>query len=429
MAPASVAKAEASRMEHGVHNRLKHVDHCRLHDAIPHGRNSQRALRRPVGFGNPPPPHRCRTIGSVTQFGLQPIEFRPLMLGELRTRLPVNARSPVLAQDLLGRAGQVQAARHLIPQRVPFASSHFVCHQCRHHAICPNRSMSPLVDPRKLPSRGSRKRHCDWDVISTRGRGSTCRRFSHFTSTFLLPFAPPRYAARLPSYYESSDFCRAASSNVIGIASFVPLRHAIRHRGAWAIDHAASPTANGHDTSSTSFTRQISLLSSFDLPTIPSPTTTLPFRHGRFPTLRHRRDLPRLSPGQTLRSKGSAVARSRVRTSLGASPTGLAESSSRSLRTGRSSQIALHPSSRKRSYHCRLQAGNVRLRGTCTLLIKRLHRRTRCSISCCLFLASEPLGPWEEGTIRSCSDTRKNAHRKQRHGQETPWGQNWMAVG
>jgi len=145
---------------------------------------------------------------------------------------------------------------------------------------------------------------------------------------------------------------------------------------AWAIDHAASPTADGYDTSSTSFTRQISLLNSFDLLTIPSPTTTLPFRHGRFPTLRHRRDLPRLSPGQTLRSKGSAVARSRVRTSLGASPTGLAESSSLALRTGHSSQIALHPSSRKRSYHCRLQAGNVRLRGTCTLLIKRLHRRT-----------------------------------------------------
>ncbi len=47
--------------------------------------------------------------------------------------------------------------------------------------------------------------------------------------------------------------------------------------------------------------------------------------------------------------------------------------------TCRSSQIALHPSSRKRSDHCRLQAGNVRLRGACTLLIKRLHRRTSCT--------------------------------------------------
>ena len=64
----------------------------------------------------------------------------------------------------------------------------------------------------------------------------------------------------------------------------------------------------------------------------------------------------------------------RVRSSPGASPTGLAESSSLALRMGRSSQVALHLSSRKRSYHCRLQAGNVSLEGTCTLLIKRLHR-------------------------------------------------------
>ena len=122
--------------------------------------------------------------------------------------------------------------------------------------------------------------------------------------------------------------------------------------------------------------RQISLLIYFDLPTIPPPTTTSPFRYDRFSTLLHRRSLPRLSPGQTLPVEGNAVARSRVRTSPGASPTGLAESSSHTLRTGRSSQVALHLSSRKRSYHFRLQAGNVSLRGTSTLQIKRLHRRT-----------------------------------------------------
>ena len=80
------------------------------------------------------------------------------------------------------------------------------------------------------------------------------------------------------------------------VAKFAPLRRAIRHPGAWAFVHAASPTANPHDASSTSFTRQFSLLLSFDLPTSPSPTTALPFRHGRFNTLLHRRDLPRLSP-------------------------------------------------------------------------------------------------------------------------------------
>jgi hypothetical protein len=73
---------------------------------------------------------------------------------------------------------------------------------------------------------------------------------------------------------------------------------------------------------------------------------------------------------------GIPVTRSRVRTSAGASPTGLAESSSHTLRTGRSSQVAVHLSSWKRSYHFRLQASNVRPGRTSTLLIKRLHRRT-----------------------------------------------------
>jgi len=62
--------------------------------------------------------------------------------------------------------------------------------------------------------------------------------------------------------------------------------------------------------------------------------------------------------------------------SLGSSPTGLAESSSLALRTGRSPQVALHPSSRKRSYHFRLQGSNDTLIGTFTRLINRLHRRT-----------------------------------------------------
>jgi hypothetical protein len=70
------------------------------------------------------------------------------------------------------------------------------------------------------------------------------------------------------------------------------------------------------------------------------------------------------------------VARSRVRQLLAGSPTGLAESSSLVLRTDLSPQVALHLSSRKRSYHCWIQGGNVTLDRTCTHLFKRLHRRT-----------------------------------------------------
>jgi hypothetical protein len=55
--------------------------------------------------------------------------------------------------------------------------------------------------------------------------------------------------------------------------------------------------------------RQFSLLTSFELPTIPSLTTALPFRRDQFITLLHRRSLPRLSLGQTCSVDGIAVAR------------------------------------------------------------------------------------------------------------------------
>ena len=81
--------------------------------------------------------------------------------------------------------------------------------------------------------------------------------------------------------------------------------------------------------------------------------------------------------GRPRGSRDLPVARSRVRHLLAGSPTGLAESGSLALRTGHSPQIAPHLSSRKRNYHCWIQAGNVSLDGTYTHLIKRLHRRTR----------------------------------------------------
>jgi len=115
--------------------------------------------------------------------------------------------------------------------------------------------------------------------------------------------------------------------------------------------------------------RQISLLNSVELLTIPPPTTASPFRHDRFVTLLHRRGLPRLSPWEASFEaeriprravKGSIIARSL--------PDRLGRNEFVILRTGHSPQVALHPFSRKRSYHCRFQAGNVSPVGTCTLL-------------------------------------------------------------
>ena len=127
-----------------------------------------------------------------------------------------------------------------------------------------------------------------------------------------------------------------------------------------------------HERPTTS--QQVSLLVSFDLPTIPPSTTLLPFPSRRFVTLHQRERLPRLSPGQTNGRRecrravwGSPVAR-RLPDRLGRSRFAL-------LRTGRSPPVASHPSSRRRSYF-QLQVRNVNLVGTCTPQIKRLQRRT-----------------------------------------------------
>ena len=236
--------------------------------------------------------------------------------------------------------------------------------------------MRPLVDSRGLSSRDSRKRHCGRGVTPPFGR-LTFPRSGHLTSTSLLPFAPPRFAARLHRYYESSDFCRAASSDLTGIAEFAPLRRAILRRGPGPLFTQRPPL------------RILTMRRPRPSPDSSPCFSRLTFRplhlqppHCHFVTVALTRYFTAVTcrvypPGQTLQVGGRAVARSRVRSLLGASPTGLAESSSLALRIGRSSQVALHPSSWKRSYHCRLQAGNVSLEGTCTLLIKRLHRRTR----------------------------------------------------
>ncbi len=240
--------------------------------------------------------------------------------------------------------------------------------------------MSPLVDRRCLSSRCSRKRHCGRDVIAPPlalavaaafASTLTIPLFGHSASTFLPPFAPPSSVARFHRYYEGSDSCRRDLARYI---VFAPTASMPAGRpGCWSssIPSGFFPNVVSHCR------RQVSLLIAFESPTIPPPTTLLPFRCDRFITLLHRRSLPCLSLGLTRGSREFAVARSGVRSFLGVSPTGLAESSSLTLRTGHSPQVALHLSSQKRSYHCRLQAGNVSLTGTYTLLFKRLHRRTR----------------------------------------------------
>jgi len=159
--------------------------------------------------------------------------------------------------------------------------------------------MSPGGYLRRLSALSSRERHSDRGVIFTFSW------FSHAASTFLSPLAPPAYVDRLHRYYEDSDFCRPAS--------FGPCRcRLVRSLGAttccsraWVYHPGATRAPHLNDTFHPRLiVRQISLLNSFDLPTIPPPTTASPFRYDRFVTLLHRRSLPRLPPRRTVRSRG-----------------------------------------------------------------------------------------------------------------------------
>ena len=95
-----------------------------------------------------------------------------------------------------------------------------------------------------------------------------------------------------------------------------------------------------HERPTTS--QQASLLISFDLPTIPSSTTLLPFPSGHFVTLHQCQRLPRLSPGLTVgqRECRRAVWGSPVTSRL---PDRLGRNRFALLRTGRSPQLLPTP--------------------------------------------------------------------------------------
>jgi hypothetical protein len=182
--------------------------------------------------------------------------------------------------------------------------------------------MSPLGYFRWLSGRCSRERHCNRGVIFT------FPWFGHISSAFLSPLAPPICGTRLLCYYGDSDFCRPASSGECRCRLCLLPSSLDKLPVGLGPSFGATRAPLVTTALPRLIVRQRSLLLSLDLPTIPSPTTVLPFRYDRFRTLLHRRSLPRLSPGLTHRVGGIAVARSRVRHLPGGSPTGLAETSS-----------------------------------------------------------------------------------------------------
>lgn len=131
-------------------------------------------------------------------------------------------------------------------------------------------------------------------------------RFGDLVISHLPSCSPSLHRVMLHGFFATTRALTSAEPllpTVAGIARSFPSAGDTPPR-ARAIGQAVSPAAIGNGSSSTSCARQFSLLIAFDLPTLPSPTTASPFRHGRFLTLLHRRDLPRLSHGQTQRIEG-----------------------------------------------------------------------------------------------------------------------------
>jgi hypothetical protein len=191
----------------------------------------------------------------------------------------------------------------------------------------------------------------------------------HAISTFLRSLCSTG-VTRFRCYYGRSDSCRAIGARLtsVGLLRLAPTRTNGRAVWLWSAQHHLVP-------SRFVLSRQVSLLISLDLLTIPPSTTRVPFPCHGFSTLPQPDRLPRLSPGQT--SAGRWDRRHAVRGSPLASrlPDRLGRIRFVILRTGRSPPVASHPSSRRRSY-CRLQVRNVNLVGTSTPPINRLQRRT-----------------------------------------------------
>jgi hypothetical protein len=100
----------------------------------------------------------------------------------------------------------------------------------------------------------------------------------------------------LQSYYGGSDCCSWCLSSLrlisvfslpLGLISRPVARSWYPSVSNWVVGKRIDP---GQE--------QLSLLISFEFLTIPSPTTSSPFRRGRFRTLLHRLGLPCLSPGK-----------------------------------------------------------------------------------------------------------------------------------
>jgi hypothetical protein len=222
-----------------------------------------------------------------------------------------------------------------------FTSSHS-CFECVQHAFRPHTRVRPVPQRGGVSGGSSRERHCHRFVSSFPVRG-------HSASISLHPLAPPA----LPGFSATMD--------------------ALTPEG-WLFVHGSRATADGragvtaHEHHPVPFRSPCFMRS--NLPTIPSPTTLRrPCAMIWFSDHRaYRRDT--LSGVRTDRQRRQLGFATGVEARRDVWPNRV-----RCLRTGRSPPVALHLTSRPRSY-IRLQSSDLTLARTFTLRIRSTYRRT-----------------------------------------------------
>ena len=245
-----------------LENRLDHVHHRRLNHPVPHRGDAQRPGLRRSRFGDVRASYGLGLVRSAAELVRQfPEALRQPSL-KLRDRHVVHSRGTPISRHLLERGPQIPLREHFVKQPKPFPSFHSLF-QSRQHADGPGTRLDPSPAREDLSGLLS-QRHC---------RRCCFHGLGHPTSIFLEPFAPPA----LPGF----------------VATMAPLTP-----GRWAL----WVLMRGHELPPV--TTQVSFFKAFDLPSIPSSTTVLPFPQHGFRTLPQSDGLPRLSPGKTSSVEG-----------------------------------------------------------------------------------------------------------------------------
>ena len=142
LTPASGPETKTLGRKVALENRLQHHAQCRLHNAIAHRRNSERALFRRTGLVNPSPLHRFGLITPLAQLARECGQLFHCRPRKLPNRHLVHPSRPVVGRDLFPRSPEGAWSVDLVEQAVPdpVLRPPFEGFQ---HTFRPNRSFHP----------------------------------------------------------------------------------------------------------------------------------------------------------------------------------------------------------------------------------------------------------------------------------------------